>query len=1091
MTTDAPWYKDAVFYELSVRAFADADGDGRGDLRGLLRKLDYLQDLGVTALWLQPLQPSPLRDGGYDVSDFTAVHPDYGTMADLKALLAETRRRGLRVVTDLVLNHTSDRHPWFERARRARSGSSDRRFYVWSATRDRYARARVLFADREPSNWTWDPLAGAYYWHRFYAHEPDLNYEHAEVRRRMKRAVRFWLEAGLDGLRLGAAPFLFEGEETECEDLPATHHLLRELRHEVDREFSGRALLTEADLWPEEAARYFGDAGAGECHLTFHTPLATRLFSALQVEDSRPLLDLLAGTPDLPPAAQWVLFLRNHDELSLEMVTDEERDILQRAYAAQPEARLRQGIRRRLAPMLDNDRRRIELLYGLLLSLPGSPAIYYGDELGMGDNVYLVDREPLRTPMQWTSGVNAGFSEANPQRPYLPPVSDPEFSYVAVNVAAQEANPRSLLAWMRRTIAQRRRHAAFGRGSLGNVPSSNRKVLAFVREHEDDRLLVVANLSRRAEHVELDLDAWRGQAPVELAGGNAFPAVGDRPYALTLGPHGFYWFALLSPRPGPVEVRPRATADAVQSPVRARGAWDALLAGAGAEALQPALARFLAGRRWFAGKARTVRAVEVIDAAPVPAAGHAAWLALAGVVYAEGEADTYALPLVVATGEAAERARRTRPRSLVAEVEAGAGAGVLLGGEDDPAFAHALLEAVAGGRGFKGRRGQIVAAATAAFRSRAAAARGATPSPLSAEQSNTSIRYGDAFILKLFRRLEPGVNTDLEVGIFLTERAGFPYTPPVCGSLVYQPARGRETALGILQGFVANQGDAWKHTLGMVDRFLARALPAPPGGPSSAGGTDGALHESLGGASLLGRRTAELHRALASDAGDPAFAPEPYARRDQRALYQSQRDMTEDTFDMLQRRLPELSEETRGLGQRVLGLRGTVQDRYRRLLDRRLTALRTRTHGDYHLGQVLWTGEDFVIIDFEGEPARPAAVRRAKRSPLRDVAGMLRSYHYAAYQGLATRVARGGAASSGEHGTRIWHAAVAGAFLRAYLDTAAGAPFLAADEGETEDLLVVHVLEKAVYELSYELNNRPEWVALPLRGIVELMEARA
>ena len=1104
-----PWYKDAIVYELSVRAFFDADGDGAGDFAGLTRRLDYLQGLGVTALWLQPFQPSPLRDGGYDVSDHLGVHPDYGTLDDFRLFLDEAHRRELRVITELVLNHTSDQHPWFQRARRAPAGSSEREFYVWSDRPDRYAEARVLFKDTEPSNWTWDPVAGAYYWHRFYAHEPDLNFDTRAVREEMMSTLDHWLELGVDGVRLDAVPFLFEREGTDCEDLPETHAFLRELRRRVDQRFPGRVLLTEANLWPEDAAAYFGDGD--EAHVVFHTPLMPRLFTALHLEDRHPIVDLLAQTPEIPPDAQWALFLRNHDELTLEMVTDEERELMYRAYAADPGARLRQGIRRRLAPLLGNDRRRIELLYGLMLALPGTPAVYYGDEIGMGDNIYLRDRQGVRTPMQWGAGANAGFSEANPQRLFLPPVSDPEYSYASVNVAAQDANPRSLLWWMRRMFAQRRRLAALAHGSLRIVPASSRKVLAFVRESGEERVLVVANLSRHAQPAALDLSQWSGLAPVEISGRTVFPAAdGGREYPLTLGGHAFYWFSL-EREPGET-ARQRSIPDRVVagSPALPRlaveGAWDSVLRGPGSETLAAVLPAFLSSRRWFAGKARQIRVAAVLDAAAVPLPDGDAWIALVGVSYTEGEDETYALPIAFASGERAGRVRGARSPSLIAELDAGGVPGLLYGAEGDPELARALLHAVVHGRRFAGAAGEVVAASTSALASRITAAQGREPSLLSAEQSNTSIRFGDGFIMKLFRKVEPGVNPDLEVGLFLTERAVFPHTPPVCGSLEYRPQRGEPMALAILQGFVANEGDAWGFTLDAVGLYFEslvrrpewrRPPPALRGMLEEARAPASDAARSLVGpyleaAALLGRRTAQLHRALASDAEDPAFAPEPFSPLDRRALYQSQRNLTDDTFELLRGRLHDLSESARARAVDLVDRRDGVLDRFRRLLDRKTTALRTRTHGDYHLGQVLWTGSDFVIIDFEGEPARPAAIRRAKRSPLRDVAGMLRSYHYAAFQGRATFEAGGalprGMADAADAWAALWHGWVSAAFLRAYLEEARGAVFLPADDGELEDLLVVHVLEKAVYELAYELNNRPAWVGLPLQGIAALLK---
>ena len=539
---DPLWYRDAIIYEVHVRAFQDSSGDGIGDFKGLTSRLDYLADLGVTAIWLLPFYPSPLRDDGYDIADYTKVHPDYGSLRDARTFIREAHERDLRVITELVFNHTSDQHPWFQRARRAKPGSPERNWYVWSDTPDRYKDARIIFKDFEASNWSWDPVAGAYFWHRFYSHQPDLNFEEPRVREALLKATDFWLEAGVDGLRLDAIPYLYEREGTNSENLPETHGFLKDLRRHVDEHFAERMLLAEANQWPEDSVEYFGDGD--ECHMAFHFPLMPRMFMALRMEDRFPILDILEQTPALPETCQWALFLRNHDELTLEMVTDEERDYMYRVYAADPQARINLGIRRRLAPLLGNNRRRIELMNGLLFSLPGTPVIYYGDEIGMGDNVYVGDRNGVRTPMQWSSDRNSGFSSANRQRLYLPIVTDPEYHYEAVNVDAQQSNPQSLLWWMKRVIALRKRHPAFGRGSLRFLHPENRRILAFVREHEDETILVVANLSRYAQWTELPLDAFEGRVPVELFGSVDFPRIGADPYMISLGPHSFLWFRL-------------------------------------------------------------------------------------------------------------------------------------------------------------------------------------------------------------------------------------------------------------------------------------------------------------------------------------------------------------------------------------------------------------------------------------------------------------------------------------------------------------------------------------------------------------------
>jgi maltose alpha-D-glucosyltransferase / alpha-amylase len=1096
------WYQDAIFYELRVRAFYDSDGDGIGDFPGLTAKLDYLADLGVDTIWLLPFYPSPLRDDGYDISNYTDVHPECGTLQDFRAFVREAHRRHLRVVTELVLNHTSDQHPWFQRARREQDGRW-RDFYVWSDDPHRYKDARIIFKDFETSNWTWDPVAESYYWHRFYHHQPDLNYDSPAVQKAVLQVLDFWLELGVDGVRLDAVPYLYQREGTSCENLPETHAFLKKLRAHVDRKFTDRMLLAEANQWPEEAVAYFGQGD--ECQMAFHFPIMPRLFMALHMEDRYPLVDILNQTPALPEAAQWGLFLRNHDELTLEMVTDEERDYMYRVYANDPQARINLGIRRRLAPLLGNDRRRIELMNGLLFSLPGTPIIYYGDEIGMGDNFFLGDRNGVRTPMQWSGDRNAGFSRANPQRLYLPVIIDPEYHYETVNVEAQQANPHSLLWWMKRLIALRQRHPVLGRGAIEFLNPRNRKVLAFIRRLGGEAVLVVANLSRFVQYVELDLASAKGMIAVELFGGTPFPRIGELPYLLTLGPHAFYWFALTH-EPSQEAVR------AVTAPaITVAGDWMDVLQDPAWDHLADALPRYLAGRRWFAGKARDVKGVTLVDSVPLPVNGGAACLALVQVGYREGAAETYQLVLGFATAERAEQVRGHAPGAVIADLVVRDRRrelhGILYDVVGDHDTALALLDLIARQRRLKGGQGEVSGKRARAFRPKEVESGSVEPRPLSVEQSNSSVVYGERLVLKLFRKLDEGVNPDLEIGLMLSERAKFPYVPPVVGFLEYRTGRRHCCTLAALQGFVPNEGDAWEYTTAEVARYFDGAVirhreavvPVPPPGVLAllnetptplASETIGAYLET---ARLLGRRTAELHLALAAVDDDPGFAPEPFSALYQRSLYQSMRNLSNRVFRLLDERLATLPAGVREEAEAVRALEPKVGRIFRAITEHKITAVRIRHHGDYHLGQVLHTGRDVVIIDFEGEPARPISERRIKRSPLRDVAGMLRSFDYAAHYVLTTRIAgsvtRPEELAAAETWAQFWQRWVAGAFLGAYLETAGNARFLPKAREELELLLNVFLLEKAIYELGYELNNRPDWVRVPVRGIAQLVQA--
>ena len=543
MDNDPLWYKDAIVYQLHIKSYRDSNADGFGDLRGLIEKLDYVERLGANTIWLLPFYPSPLKDDGYDIASYEEINPTYGTIEDFRAFLEAAHARKIRVITELVINHTSDQHPWFQRARRAPKGSPERNWYVWSDDPNKYSMARVIFTDTERSNWSWDPEAQQFYWHRFFSHQPDLNFENPEVLEAVINVMRFWLRMGVDGLRLDAIPYLVEREGTNCENLPETHEVLRKLRATLDAEFPNRIFLAEANQWPSDVASYFGDAN--ECHMAFHFPVMPRMYMALRKEDRTPIVEIMRQTPDIPPDCQWAVFLRNHDELTLEMVTDEERDYMYREYARDPRMRINVGIRRRLLPLMDGGRRQVELMSALLMSMPGTPIIYYGDEIGMGDNIYLGDRNGVRTPMQWSADRNAGFSDADTAALFSPLIVDPPYGYHTVNVAAEERLPTSLLRWMRRLIAVRQEYKAFGRGTWQALDAANRRVLVFLRRYRDETILCVNNLSRFAQFVELDLSEFNGMVPLELWSKFCFPAVGELPYLLTLGPHNVLWFRLL------------------------------------------------------------------------------------------------------------------------------------------------------------------------------------------------------------------------------------------------------------------------------------------------------------------------------------------------------------------------------------------------------------------------------------------------------------------------------------------------------------------------------------------------------------------
>ncbi len=1102
---DPLWYKDAVIYQLHVKTFYDANGDGIGDFQGLRQKLDYLQQLGVTALWLLPFYPSPLKDDGYDISDFKGIHPSYGTVRDFKDFLREAHRRGLRVITELVINHTSDQHPWFQRARRSKPGSVWRDFYVWSKTYDKYSDARIIFQDFESSNWSWDTEANAYYWHRFYSHQPDLNFENPKVHEAIFNALDFWLDIGVDGLRLDAVPYLYEKEGTNCENLPETHAFLKKLRAHVDAKYKERMFLAEANQWPEDAVAYFGNGD--ECQMNFHFPLMPRLYMALHMENRHPVIDIMEQTPPIPAGSQWAIFLRNHDELTLEMVTDEERDYMYRVYAQDPRMRLNLGIRRRLAPLMGNHRRRIEMMNGLLLSLPGTPVLYYGDEIGMGDNIYLGDRNGVRTPMQWSPDRNAGFSIANPQQLYLPVIIDPEYHYEVVNVESQMRNRHSLFWWMRRLITLRSRFKAFSRGDLTFLYPENPKILAFLRSYEQECILVVVNFSRYVQFVELDLSEYQGNVPVEIFGNTPFPRIGADFYMLTLGPHSFYWFAL---QPEEALRLPAAgLIEAEKLPIfEVRLQWEELFATGVSQRLTSRISTYIRAQRWFGAKGRRIMSLAIRETVPLKEETWSAFMLFIDLQYADGDSEAYILPVGFVPDEFAAKLLDKYPWAAIARIrqKEAQKTGVLFDALVLDDFCLMLLQMIARRTAVKGNGGRMTASAMKVFKAIHQAKE--MPYEISvskAEQSNTSVFFGERFILKLFRRRQEGINPDLEIGRFLT-RKGFANMPPVAGALEYVEDQKEPSTLAILQAYIPNQGDAWQYTLDNLYRYfesILTDLKEPQRMPEARllqvsqeeipAEVENRVGVFLRYAQLLADRTAEMHIVLSSEQEDPKFAAERFTKLYQRSLYQSMRSLAGEVLPQFKKLLPEMPEEIRSAGTRMLGRSEEIISVFRALTSVKITGKRVRCHGDYHLGQVLFTGKDFVIIDFEGEPARPISERRIKRSPLRDVAGMLRSFQYAAYSALMHEQHRGlfkpQNIDSMKSWADYWYRWVGAAFLRSYIHASARSSYLPDAPEQIEMLLNAFLMEKAVYELGYEMNNRPDWVWIPLQGIEQLLEA--
>lgn len=1072
------WYKDAIIYQLHIKSFYDANGDGIGDFEGLFEKLDHIAALGVNAIWLLPFFPSPRRDDGYDIADYGSVSPDYGTIDDFRKFVAAAHDRNIRVIMELVINHTSDQHPWFQRARQSAPGSPERDFYVWSDNDRKFPETRIIFIDTEKSNWTWDQTAGAYYWHRFYSHQPDLNFDNPLVMKELLSVMRFWLETGIDGFRLDAIPYLVEREGTNNENLPETHAILKRIRAALDETHPGVMLLAEANQWPEDTREYFGDGD--ECHMAFHFPLMPRMYMAIAKEDRFPITDIMRQTPDIPDTCQWAIFLRNHDELTLEMVTDAERDYLWDTYASDKRARINLGIRRRLAPLMERDRRRIELMNALLLSMRGTPVLYYGDEIGMGDNIYLGDRDGVRTPMQWSPDRNGGFSKANPARLVLPPVSDAQYGYEALNVESQTSDAHSLLNWTRRMLALRSRHPAFGRGSLRFLTPENRRILGYIREHDDEVILCVANLSRVPQAVELDLSAYEGRVPVELTGMSPFPPIGQLTYLLTLPPYGFFWFQLNAQSDGPawrtappeqlpdfhtVVIRRSLTELFDETPHQAVLAGDILPA-------------YLARRRWFGAKDQPLQSARLISASSIPFAD--------GVVLGEVEAvlpdhvESYQLPLAIEWDD-------TTPNILgqqlaLARIRQGRRVGFLTDGFTVEPMARGIIEGLKNRSKITGRSGTIEYIGTD-FLDRLDINDEMEIRWLSAEQSNSSLIVGDVAMIKLIRHVFEGIHPEVEMTRHLTLQE-YEHTAPLLGEVARTDGEGRRSTLIVVQGAIRNQGDAWNWMLANLRRVADEVATTE----AELDAADDQLRPLLSFVAMIGQRLGELHVLLAKPTEDPSFAPRRAGLADVDTIKRSVTGEIAYAFSKLQEIADTIEGPLEDAVRSLLAERDQILDLAARRSEKSATTLLTRAHGDFHLGQILVTEGDAVIIDFEGEPARNLAERRAKTSPLRDAAGLLRSLDYL----VATATLENDAVSDHHDERRRqlivrFGTSAKRLFLENYTHALAGSSNLPSDPQTVQELLDIFLLEKAAYEIAYEARNRPKWLPIPLFGFAEIV----
>jgi maltose alpha-D-glucosyltransferase/alpha-amylase len=1109
LMSDPQWYKDVIIYQLHIKSFFDSNDDGYGDFPGLIQKLDYLAELGINCIWLLPFYPSPLKDDGYDIADYEGINPVYGDLRDFRTFVKEAHRRGIKVITELVINHTSDQHPWFQSARTAPPDSNRRNFYVWSNDDQKYKDARIIFLDYEKSNWTWDPVANSFYWHRFFYHQPDLNFDNPSVMTALADVMRFWLDMGVDGMRLDAIPYLVEREGTNCENLPETHNVLKQLRKIMDSEYESRIFLAEANQWPTDVRAYFGNGD--ECHMAFHFPVMPRIFMSVHQEDRHPITDILSQTPDIPENCQWAMFLRNHDELTLEMVTDEERDYMYKAYAHDPLMRINLGIRRRLASLLQYSRQRIELLNSILFSMPGTPIVYYGDEIGMGDNIFLGDRHGVRTPMQWTSDRNGGFSKAQFAKLYSPPNMDPVTGFQAINVEAQELDPSSLLNWMKSLIKLRKQYQVFGRGDLKLLSADNRKVLSYTRSYNGETVLVVANLSRYPQPVRLNLPEFEGVTPIEMFGLVQFPPVeAEKPYILTLSSYGFYWLLLQSPKPMPIGAPQPGQEEKVGEAPAVMPTYDADLAVGWKTLLNSEFRELLEGRilapyiqrqRWFGKKSKRIVNSRIIDWAELTSGASPGAILLVEVTYDSGNIDLYSIFAAIANGEEADTIVLNAPETVVARAQHGEIAGIIHDALDNDDFCLGIMQLLDENKRLTSELGFFEGFTGPTYQAK-------KPEKMEVkrvrtEQSNSSMLIGESMILKLFRHMEAGLNPDFEICRHVRNIGGFEHVPAVAGRIDYRPNdSGEFYTFALLQEFIQNQGDGWTYTVEELRRFYERAqsraalldkveteerVPElidkeiPP-----------EMYELLGvylkDARTLGKRAGELHAELGRETRYESFKTETLTKDDLIDISYTIRKDIDGVLQQLERGMATLPPEVAEASRKLISWRGRIQQFVSRMPTIHSKVHKIRCHGDFHLGQTLYKDGDFIIFDFEGEPAKPLASRREKQSPLKDVAGMLRSFSYAAYASLLVFTHnRPDDYNRLLPWAKVCEKWVAVAFLGGYLGAVQGSRFVPQDRADFFRLLLPFVVDKAFYEISYELNNRPDWIRIPVNSLLDYL----
>ncbi|MFN8673024.1 MAG: maltose alpha-D-glucosyltransferase [Candidatus Sericytochromatia bacterium] len=1049
------WYKEAIIYQLHVKSFFDSNNNGFGDFRGLSEKLDYLKSLGINTIWLLPFYPSPLKDDGYDISNYLEINEDYGNLTDFRFFLKEAHNRNIKIIIELVINHTSDQHSWFQRARKAKKGSKERNYYMWSETNDKFSQARIIFKDFEQSNWQWDPIAKEYYWHRFFSHQPDLNFDNPEVHKEIFKIVDFWFKLGVDGMRLDAIPYLYAREGTNCENLPETHQFLKKLRNHIDNKFKDKVILAEANQWPEDIINYFGEGD--ECNMAFHFPIMPRLFMALKMEDRFPIIDILEQTPKIPDNCQWVIFLRNHDELTLEMVTDEERDYMYRTYASEPKSRINLGIRKRLAPLLNNDKNQIKLLNSLLFSLNGTPVIYYGDELGMGDNYYLGDRNGVRTPMQWDSSKNAGFSNIDQRELFLPVITNPEYHYESINVENSEKNSDSLLWFMKKLISARKTLISLTKGNFQIIHSNNNKVISFIRKYKDEVVLVIANFSKNPQSLKLYLSEYNTYVPEEVFGKSIFPTITKDPYNLSISELSFYWLQL--------------TKRTEKSTYNVSIIYDSK-DNKSKEVFEKKLLKNYLKKNELLDKKLSVKDIEILEL--IEMENILSFIYVFKVYYNEDSPFIYIACISKKQIFDFNYLDNIPNETILIKINEKNEKEVFFDAFEDINFRKTFFENSALEKNIKINNSNKIIKNTS------------NSWLIESSSKNYLVNYDNSKVLKIYKSFEFVSRSEIELIIFLNKK-GFKYIPKISNIINYYN-EGKKAEIGVIQDFIINEGNFWDYSSKEISLFFEKILFKNINLDSNLDKKNISSHINHFYINLiekLANRVSEMHILLASDHEDINFAPEKFTFMYQRSIYQSVKSELKKVIENIENSHYLTNPTIKGF----IKNKSKLIEIFKQVLSKNIDGLRIRNHGDFNLKQILFTGKDFVFVDFDGISIKAFSERKIKRSCLREIASLLRSFHYLAYTSIEKECKKRFIDPNKFNSiAEILCNEIFKKFLDVYLLNLEKSNLIPKSKDETKMLLNILLINKFLSSVNYEIDKQSESVIIPIMGINNILK---